>query len=101
LHWSFSIFLLFATSCVEVKEKKLTNLDEATIRDIVGSLEEEEDEAKAKAAAKNKGKAVAKARNKKNGKQTQNNDAADNNDDDDNDALQTFAKASRGKQKKR
>lgn len=87
---------------VKVKEKKLTNLDEAAIRDIVGSLEEEEDEAKAKAAAKNKSKAVSKARSKKNGKQTENNDAADNNDDDDDDALQTFAKGSRGsKQKKR
>jgi hypothetical protein len=30
----------------------------------------------------------------------ENNDATDNNDDDDNDALQTFAKASSGKQKK-
>ena len=86
----------------QVKEKKLTNLDEATIRDIVGELEE--DEAKAKAStAKGKGKDAAKGRQKKNKKtsETQHENQDDDGDDDGDDALQTFAKGTRGKEKKR
>jgi len=85
-----------------VKEKKLQNLDESAIRDIVGSLEEEE-AAKDKAEAKKKQKAKSKvqqrlaserkaeARNKVSSKEED-----DEGDDEDDDDLGKFVTGSKG-----
>ncbi|CAB9499306.1 expressed unknown protein [Seminavis robusta] len=89
--------LFFQAQTQARKNEKLSNLDEATIRDIVGE-EEEEDIAKGKPPAKGKSKAQKERKNKKNGKQS---GQDDNDDDDGDDDLQAFAKGSRGKQKKR
>lgn len=76
------------------RAKKLQNLDESAIQDIVSSLENEADDAKAKQDAKKKGKAKSKAKQRKTPKGA---DAGqgDENDEEEDDDLMMFAKGSR------
>ena len=97
------------------KNAKLEHLDEGMIKELAGDDDEGDDgqekvaqtkQSKAKAQverrlAAEKKKASTKSTNGKKKKGSKGDDGGDEDDDDDEDALMTFAKGSREKQKKR